>query len=46
MSDITLDISKNSMKIHKKDAEKWKITLIDTGEKTLTGGRLKGFQNI
>lgn len=41
MSDITLDISKNSMKIHKKDAEKWKITLIDTGEKTLTGGRLK-----
>ena len=33
MSDITLDISKNSMKIHKKDAEKWKITLIDTGEK-------------
>ena len=41
MSDVTLDISKNSMEVHKKDAEKWKITLIDTGEKTKTGGRLK-----
>ena len=41
MSDVTLDISKNSMEVHKKDAEKWKITLIDTGEKTQTGGRLK-----
>ena len=41
MSDVTLDISKNSMEVHKKDAEKWKITLIDTGDKTQTGGRLK-----
>jgi glucose-1-phosphate cytidylyltransferase len=41
MSDITLDISGNTMEVHKKDAEPWKITLIDTGESTLTGGRLK-----
>ena len=41
MSDVTLDINKNSMKVHKKDTEKWKITLIDTGQKTETGGRLK-----
>ena len=41
MSDITFDISENTMKVHKKDAEPWKITLIDTGESTLTGGRLK-----
>ena len=41
MSDVTLDIGTNSMEVHKKDAEKWKITLIDTGEKTQTGGRLK-----
>lgn len=41
MSDITFDISENTMKVHKKDAEPWRVTLIDTGEKTLTGGRLK-----
>ena len=41
MSDITFNISDNTMEVLKKDAEPWKITLIDTGEKTLTGGRLK-----
>ncbi len=41
MSDVTFDISKNSMKVHKKKAENWKITLVDTGEKSNTGGRLK-----
>tara|TARA_Y100001970_G_scaffold86868_3_gene109627 strand:- start:10432 stop:11205 length:774 start_codon:yes stop_codon:yes gene_type:complete len=41
MSDITFNISDNTMEVLKKDAESWKITLIDTGEKTLTGGRLK-----
>ena len=41
MSDITFNISENKMEVHKKDAEPWNITLIDTGENTLTGGRLK-----
>jgi len=41
MSDITFNISDNTMEVHKKDAEPWNITLIDTGENTLTGGRLK-----
>lgn len=41
MSDITFDISNNSMEVHKKEVEPWKITLIDTGAHTLTGGRLK-----
>jgi len=41
MSDITFNISENTMKVHKKDAESWNVTLIDTGETTLTGGRLK-----
>ena len=40
-SDVTLDINKNSMEVHKRGDESWKITLIDTGEKTQTGGRLK-----
>lgn len=40
-SDVTFDMSKNSMKIHQKRAEPWKVTLIDTGEKTMTGGRIK-----
>ncbi len=39
-NDVTLDISTNSIEVHSKKAEPWKITLIDTGEKTLTGGRL------
>ena len=41
MSDITLDLSNNKIEIHKKHAEPWKITLVDTGELTMTGGRLK-----
>ena len=41
VSDITLDIRNNQMKVHQNGAEPWKITLIDTGEQTLTGGRLK-----
>ena len=39
-SDITVDLSDNSIEIHKKRAENWKITLIDTGKNTMTGGRL------
>jgi glucose-1-phosphate cytidylyltransferase len=41
MSDVTIDIQKNEIKVHKKSAEPWKITLIDTGLNTMTGGRLK-----
>jgi len=41
MSDVTLDIQKNEIQVHKKSAEPWKITLIDTGLNTMTGGRLK-----
>lgn len=41
MSDITFDIKNNSMEVHKKRSEPWKITIVDTGEETMTGGRLK-----
>ena len=40
-SDITFDMTNNKMKIHQERAEPWKVTLIDTGENTMTGGRLK-----
>jgi glucose-1-phosphate cytidylyltransferase len=39
--DITFDVSRNEMEIHQSTAEPWKVTLVDTGESTLTGGRLK-----
>ena len=41
MSDVTIDVEKNQMQIHKKFTEPWKVTLIDTGLDTMTGGRLK-----
>lgn len=41
MSDVTFDISNNLMHVHQRNAEPWKVTLIDTGEETMTGGRLK-----
>jgi len=41
MSDVTFDISNNQMYVHQKYAEDWKVTLVDTGENTFTGGRLK-----
>ncbi len=41
MSDVTFNMSNNSMEVHHQKAEPWKVTLIDTGENTLTGGRLK-----
>ena len=41
MSDVTFDMAKNQMQVHQQKAEPWKVTLIDTGEDTLTGGRLK-----
>ncbi len=41
MSDVTFDLRNNSVNVHQNGTEPWKITLVDTGEKTMTGGRLK-----
>jgi glucose-1-phosphate cytidylyltransferase len=41
MSDVTFDMKNNKMEVHQGNAEPWKVTLLDTGEDTLTGGRLK-----
>ncbi len=41
MSDVTFDLSQNNMIVHNQKVEPWKITLVDTGEATMTGGRLK-----
>lgn len=41
MSDVTFHISENRMEVHRETAEPWRVTLVDTGEDTMTGGRLK-----
>lgn len=41
MSDVTFDIAHNRMEVHQRNAEPWRVTLVDTGETTLTGGRLR-----
>lgn len=41
MSDVTFDMEHNKMEVHHKKVEPWKITLVDTGENTMTGGRIK-----
>lgn len=41
MSDVTFDMQNNRMEVHEHHAEPWKVTLVDTGEDTMTGGRLK-----
>ncbi len=41
MSDVTFDMAHNRMEVHQQKAEPWRVTLVDTGERTLTGGRLK-----
>ena len=41
MSDVTIDLAMNKLEVHHKHAEPWRITLVDTGEQTQTGGRLK-----
>ncbi len=43
-SDVTIDLQNNSMEIHQSKAEPWKITLVDTGFNTMTGGRIKRIQ--
>lgn len=45
MSDVTFDMINNEMQVHQKKAEPWRVTLVDTGEDTLTGGRLKRVQD-
>jgi glucose-1-phosphate cytidylyltransferase len=41
MSDVTFDMEHNKMEVHQKYAEPWRVTLVNTGEQTMTGGRLK-----
>jgi len=44
MSDVTFDMANNQMEVHRRKAEPWRVTLVDTGENTMTGGRLKRVQ--
>lgn len=41
MSDVTFDMKNNTMEVHHQKAEPWRVTLVDTGDETMTGGRLK-----
>jgi glucose-1-phosphate cytidylyltransferase len=41
MSDITFDLAENRLEFHRRNAENWRVTLVDTGENSMTGGRLK-----
>src|SRR5580692_3209272 len=41
MSDVTFDLKENRMEVHQRYAEPWQVTLVDTGDDTGTGGRLK-----
>ena len=40
-SDVTIDLSNNQVEVHQRTAEPWKVTMVDTGDSTMTGGRLK-----
>lgn len=41
MSDVTIDIHENKLEVHQRNAEPWRVTLVDTGDQTATGGRLR-----
>ena len=41
MSDVTFDMQHNTMEVHHKKAEPWRVTIVDTGDETMTGGRIK-----
>jgi glucose-1-phosphate cytidylyltransferase len=43
-SDVTIDLNTNSVQVHDSQAEPWKITLVDTGDESMTGGRIKRIQ--
>lgn len=45
VSDVTFDMRRNDMEIHQNNSEPWRVTLVDTGETTMTGGRLKRVKN-
>ncbi len=45
-SDVTFDLSDNRIEVHKTETEPWSVTLVDTGEDTMTGGRLKRVQRF
>ena len=45
MSDVTFDMRDNSMTVHQNAAEPWRVTLVDTGDHTMTGGRVKRIQS-
>jgi len=45
MSDVTFDMAHNRMEVHEQKAEPWRVTLVDTGEHTQTGGRLRAVRN-
>ena len=44
-SDVTFDMSDNTIEVHQNAAEPWKVTLVDTGDGSMTGGRLKRVAN-
>ena len=44
MSNVTIDLQNNAMQVHHNQAEPWRVTLVDTGDTTMTGGRLKRVQ--
>ena len=44
-ADVTIDLTKNSMEVHQNWSEPWRITLVETGETTQTGGRLKAIRD-
>lgn len=46
MSDVTIDMKNNAMEVHEQHADPWLVTLVDTGELTMTGGRLKRVQKF
>jgi glucose-1-phosphate cytidylyltransferase len=46
MSDLTFDMANNSIEIHQKKAEPWRVTVVDTGDATMTGGRLKRVESF
>ena len=45
-SDVTIDLSDNGMEVHNRGGESWRVTIIDTGEATQTGGRIKRVQDF
>ena len=45
MSDVTVDLARNALEIHRNAAEPWRVTLVDTGAEAMTGGRLKAIRS-